>query len=185
MSRPVVRGYRDLIVWQKAMRLLVGTCRVIRRMPYPERDDLGRQMRRAAFSIPLNIAEGFGRDHLGDYLRNLSIARGEVAELETGLLAVRALSLAPISELQPLLALADEVSRMLAVLARKLRPRRDSRLRSGSASRGHLEPRTSKHKPRTSKHKPRTSNAYLPRGTASIRSVSAFVKPVDPAALPL
>jgi four helix bundle protein len=130
MGHPVIRGYRDLIVWQKAMRLFVGTCRVIRKMPYPERDDLGRQMRRAALSIPANSAEGFGRDHLGDFLRHLSIARGEVAELETDLLGVRALSLVPKSELQPLLALADEVSRMLAVLSRKLRPRRDLRLRS-------------------------------------------------------
>src|ERR671916_786924 len=132
MSRPVVRGYRDLIVWQKAMRLFVGTSRAIRSMPYPEREDIGRQMRRAAFSIPSNIAEGYGRDHLGDFLRNLSIARGEVAELETQLLGVRALSLVPRPELQPLLMLADEVSRMLSVLSRKLRPRRDLRLRSRS-----------------------------------------------------
>jgi four helix bundle protein len=146
MSRSVIRGYRDLIVWQKAMRLFIGTCRVIRKMPYPERDDIGRQMRRAALSIPSNIAEGYGRDHLGDFLRNLSIARGEVAELETELLAVRALSLVARADLQPLLALADEISRMLAVLSRKLRPRRDLRLRSApkSPKSRHLETRSSK-----------------------------------------
>ena len=119
---------------------------MIRKLPYPERDDLGRQMRRAARSIPANIAEGFARDHLGDFLRSLSVSRGEVAELETDLLGVRALSLAPRSEIEPLLSLADEISRMLAVLSRKLRSRRDLRLRSRTRNAFHskLEPRTSK-----------------------------------------
>jgi four helix bundle protein len=153
MSRPIIRGYRDLIVWQKAMRLFVGTSRAIRKMPWPEREDIGRQMRRAAISIPSNIAEGAGRDHLGDFLRNLSTARGEVAELETQLLAVRAIALLPKSELQPLLALADEISRMLAVLSQKLRPRHDLRLRSRSrpSTRAHLETRNSKLETRNSK----------------------------------
>jgi four helix bundle protein len=159
MNGPVIRGYRDLIVWQKAMHLFVGTCRAIRKMPYPERDDIGRQMRRAALSIPSSIAEGYGRDHLGDFLRNLSIARGEVAELETDLLAVRALSLVPRSELQPLLALTDEVSRMLAVLSRKLRPRRDLRLRSPLRARdqSHLETLNSKLETRLTASPRRTS----------------------------
>ena len=140
----VVRSYRDLVVWQKAMRLFVGTSRMIRKMPFPERDDIGRQMRRAALSVPSNIAEGHARDHLGDFLLRLSVAKGELAELETGLLAVRALSLAPRSDLQPLLTLADEVSRMLAALSRELRPRRDLRLRSRSGNRAdpNLRPRT-------------------------------------------
>jgi four helix bundle protein len=170
MSRPPIRGYRDLIVWQKAMRLFVGTSRAIRKMPYPERDDIGRQMRRAALSIPSNIAEGYGRDHLGDFLRSLSTARGEVAELETDLLAVRALSLVPRSDLQPLLALTDEVSRMLAVLSRKLRPRRDLRLRSRprSVSRVPLETRNSKletHDSPVSASPPQTSasDSHRPR----------------------
>jgi four helix bundle protein len=134
-------------------------------MPYPERDDIGRQMRRAALSIPSNIAEGYGRDHLGDFLRHLSIARGEVAELETQLLGVRALSLVPRPELQPLLMLADEVSRMLSVLSRKLRPRRDLRLRSRSKppNGAPLETRTSKLETQITASPRRTSASDFPR----------------------
>ena len=131
-------------------------------MPYPEREDLGRQMRRSAFAISSNIAEGFGRDHLGDYLRGLSTARGEVAELESQLLAVRAISLLPRSELEPLLVLADEVSRMLATLSKRLRPRRDLRVRSRAAQRASLEPRTSNREPRPSNLEPYGSTTPIP-----------------------
>ena len=130
MKQPVVRGHRDLIVWQKGMRLFVDTSRLIRTLPYPERYDIGRQMRRSALSIPCNIAEGSGRDHLGDFLLKLSTARGEVAELDTQLLCLRAVSLASKSRIRPLLALADEISRMLTGLSQSLRSRQDLRRRS-------------------------------------------------------
>jgi four helix bundle protein len=118
-----IHSYQDLIVWQKAMKLLAGVQQVIRRLPFPERYDFGRQMRRAALSIPATIAEGYGPDHLGDFLRHLSFARGSVMELETELIAVRDLSLVPRHEVAPLLVATDEISRRLTSLSRKLRLR--------------------------------------------------------------
>jgi four helix bundle protein len=118
-----IRTYQDLVVWQKAIQLLVAVSRIIRRVPVPERYDFGGQMRRAALSISSNIAEGFGRDHLGDFLRQLSMARGSAMEVESDLLALRALSLVPRAELSPVLSLANEVIRMIASLARRLRSR--------------------------------------------------------------
>jgi four helix bundle protein len=122
-----IRSYQDLVVWQKAIQLLVAVSRIIRLIPGPERYDFAPQMRRAALSVSSNIAEGFGRDHLGDFLRQLSVARGSVMEVESDLLALRALSLVSESELGPVISSANQIGRMLATHARKLRSRADGR----------------------------------------------------------
>jgi four helix bundle protein len=83
-----IRSYKDLVVWQRAIELLVAVHCVVRGIPIPERYDFASQMRRAARSVSANIAEGFGRDHLGDYLRSLSAARGSLFEVESDLLAL-------------------------------------------------------------------------------------------------
>jgi four helix bundle protein len=75
--------HRRLVVWKQAMRLMLEVYTVVRRMPFEERFALAAQMRRAAVSVPANIAEGYGRVYRGDYVRHLSIARGSLAELET------------------------------------------------------------------------------------------------------
>jgi four helix bundle protein len=85
VDRPVIRSYRDLIVWQKAMRLVAGVYELARKLPKSRDHGLGGQMRRAALSVASNIAEGHGREHLRDYLRHLSIAKGSLSELETQL----------------------------------------------------------------------------------------------------
>jgi four helix bundle protein len=118
-----IRSYQDLVIWQRAIQLLVAVNRIIRLIPSPERYDFARQMRRATLSVSANIAEGFGRDHLGDFLHHLSIARGSVMEVESDLLALRALSLVPERELEPVISSADQIGRMLATHARKLRAR--------------------------------------------------------------
>jgi len=74
-ARPRVNSYRDLIVWQRAMDLVVTAYRLTKRFPVEERYALVQEVRRSAVSVPSNIAEGHGRNHLGDYLRHLSIAR--------------------------------------------------------------------------------------------------------------
>jgi four helix bundle protein len=89
----------------------------------PSKRDLwtAGQIQRAAVSIPANIAEGHGREHLGDYLRHLSIANGSLMELETHLLIAQKLNYASEHDVHGLLAQSGEVSRMLTGLTKKLR----------------------------------------------------------------
>jgi four helix bundle protein len=119
MEKPRIRDYRDLIVWQKAMDLAVTTEKVCRRLP-AQASHLASQMRRAAASIPANIAEGNGRFSRPEYLRHLSIANGSVRELETHLeLAAR--NYGRTANIEAALRLTLEVSRLLAGLVRALR----------------------------------------------------------------
>jgi four helix bundle protein len=118
-----IRSYRDLIVWQKAMRLVAGVFDLTRRFPRSRDHGLGGQLRRAALSVASNVAEGHGRDHLRDYLRHLSIAKGSLSEVETQLLTARTVGSATGTDVQPLLALCDEIGRMLTVLSRRLKER--------------------------------------------------------------
>lgn len=118
---PTIRNYRDLLVWQKSMDLSAVVYRLIESLPKQEDYGLKAQIRRAVVSIPANIAEGHGRDHLGDYLRHLSIAKGSLAELETHLhLCVRLNYLGDQVIAEPLRS-ADEISRMLNGLSSSLR----------------------------------------------------------------
>jgi len=103
------------------MELVTESYKLTRLLPKTEVYGLSSQIQRAAVSIPANIAEGHGREHLGDYLRHLSIASGSLAELETHLVISERLGLISRNDLEPVLALAEEVSRMLAGLTRKLK----------------------------------------------------------------
>jgi four helix bundle protein len=113
-----VKSYRDLIVWQKAMDLVVESYRLSRLLPRPEVYGLASQMQRAAVSVPANIAEGHGREHLGDYIRHLSIATGS---LETHLLIALRLGYLTEDDVRQAMATSGEVSRMLSSLTKKLR----------------------------------------------------------------
>ena len=85
-----IANYKDLIIWQRAMELTEEVYQVVNLLPKDEVFVLSSQIRRAAISIPSNIAEGHARNSTKDYLRFLSIAKGSKAELETQLyLAVR------------------------------------------------------------------------------------------------
>jgi four helix bundle protein len=94
-SRRKLKNHRDLIAWRTSMELLVEGYRVARQLPDVERYGLAAQLRRAAVSIPANIAEGFGRSARGDYLRHLSIATGSLRELQTHLEAITLLEYLP------------------------------------------------------------------------------------------
>lgn len=78
-----VESYRDLKVWNKAMDLVVEAYTLAKQLPKMETYGLVNQIQQSAVSVLANIAEGHGREHLGDYLRHLSIANGSLKELET------------------------------------------------------------------------------------------------------
>jgi four helix bundle protein len=81
-----VANYQDLLVWQRSMDIAEQIYRITERLPDKERWGLISQMRRAAVSVPANIAEGYGRQSTGDYRHFLSIGRGSLSELETHML---------------------------------------------------------------------------------------------------
>jgi four helix bundle protein len=105
------------------MDLVVDAYKVTKRFPPEEKYGLVQQMRRAAVSVPSNIAEGHGRDHLGDYLRLLSVANGSLMELETQFLISGRLGYLQKDEEDRVLARTTEIAKMLSVLSRRLRQR--------------------------------------------------------------
>lgn len=115
-----VRSYRDLTVWQKGMALAASVYRLTRQLPQREEYRISGQMIRAATSVPANIAEGHGRGTRRDYAHFVSIAKGSLAELETFLILVADLDLAPSAMTSPVLAQAEEVGRMLTALRARL-----------------------------------------------------------------
>ena len=118
-----IKSYRDLRVWQNAMDLVVKSYKVVDLLPRNEVYSLATQIQRAAVSIPANIAEGHGREHLGDYLHHLSCANGSLMELETHFLIARRLAYITDSQLEPVLNQSAELGRMLAGLISKLKAR--------------------------------------------------------------
>ena len=119
-----MQGYRDLMVWQKSMDLVLDIYRITGGFPKNELYGLVSQMQRAAVSIPSNIAEGHGLKQTQAYLRHLAIAGGSLAELETQLeIATR---LGYLAERDKVLnQQANEVGRMLAGLRRSLKSRQN------------------------------------------------------------
>jgi four helix bundle protein len=115
-----IRGYRDLIAWQRAMDLADGVWDLADAIQRPQTFGLVDQMRRASVSVPSNLAEGHGRRSRGEYVRFVAIANGSLRELETHLLLVQRRKLAPESAVQPLLRVADDVGRLLTGLHRRL-----------------------------------------------------------------
>jgi four helix bundle protein len=116
-----VDSYRGLIVWQKGMALVEEIYRLVKFLPREELYALSDQMRRAAVSIPSNIAEGHERDSLKEYLRFLYIAQGSRAELETQLELCMKLGYFSEDQIRLSLSLSDEISRMLRKLIKNLK----------------------------------------------------------------
>ncbi|WP_425425139.1 four helix bundle protein [Brevundimonas viscosa] len=110
-----------MTVWQKAIDLACGVYALTRRMPKEETYRLVGQIIRCSSSIAANIAEGNARGTRRDYAHFVSIARGSAAELETFLIMIRRLRLAPVEEIDPLLEQTGEISRMLNTLRLRLR----------------------------------------------------------------
>jgi four helix bundle protein len=128
-------GYRSLKVWQRAMDLTLASYGVVARLPRVERYDLGSQIRRSAVSVPANIAEGYARDHLGEYLHHLAIAAGSLAELQTLLLITARLGYVDPERSGVPLSLSMETERMLHRFRSVLRERRGRHTSSHGARR--------------------------------------------------
>ena len=77
------KSFKDLIVWQKSYKLVLEIYKTTKSLPKTETYGLSQQMRKAAVSIPSNIAEGYGRKHKAEYEQFLSIAYGSLLEVET------------------------------------------------------------------------------------------------------
>ena len=116
----MINSYKDLLVWQKAMDLVIEAYRIVRSLPKEERYALSDQMRRAAVSVPSNIAEGQVWNSTKEFVQFLSVAKGSNAELNTQiLLCIRLGYLSP-DAAQNALSLSEEVSKMLSSLIQKL-----------------------------------------------------------------
>ena len=118
-----VLSYRDLVVWQKAMALAVASYKATRTFPASETCGMVSQIRRAAVSIPANIAEGNGREITGSSIHSLRIAQGSLKELETHVLLSNMIELMEKEGSERLLADCEEVGRMLRALIRALQER--------------------------------------------------------------
>jgi four helix bundle protein len=116
-----IKGYRDLLMWQKGIDLVVEAYRVTAQFPKSEIYGLTSQIRRAASSIPANIAEGYGRGSRRDYAQFLFIAQGSLKEFETHIIVSEKLSYLTASQKDRLLSQTDELGRMLGSLIRKLK----------------------------------------------------------------
>lgn len=117
---PKPKHYKELLVWQKGMVLAKIVYQLTARFRPEERYGLTSQMRRAAVSVPSNIAEGQARKSTNEFLQFLSVARGSLAELDTQLALSVALSLLRQADAEPALKEIDELQKMLVGLKRKL-----------------------------------------------------------------
>lgn len=116
-----MRNHKDLIVWQKSMALVRRLYEVTRVFPQEELFGLTSQMRRAAVSIPSNIAEGYGRIYDKERINFLSIALGSASELETQLIISNDLGFMNEADSAGLSSLNNEVILMLSSLIKGLR----------------------------------------------------------------
>ncbi len=109
----MVRTFQDLIVWQKAMDLVTEIYRVTQKFPKEEIFGLVSQLRRAAVSVPSNIAEGQGRLTEKEFRQFLGTARGSLSEVETQIIIANNLGYLNDSDSQSLSAMVAEVGRVL------------------------------------------------------------------------
>ena len=116
-----IKSYKDLIVWQKSIELVKEVFNLTRQFPKEETYGIVSQMRRAAVSIPSNIAEGSGRRFTKEWQQFYSIAFGSTLELETQLIISKDLKLASPDLFQKSFGLIEEVSKMIRKISYNLK----------------------------------------------------------------
>ncbi|PYJ02697.1 MAG: four helix bundle protein [Verrucomicrobia bacterium] len=117
------RSYKDLVVWQKGIRLARLVYGLTRAFPSEEKFGIVAQMRQAAVSIPSNVAEGQARHTTGEFNQFISHAEGSLAELDTQLILSIELKFCSESAAEPAFTLLDEIRRTLNALRRKFAAR--------------------------------------------------------------
>jgi len=114
-------NFKDLIVWQKSMRLVKEVYRVVKLLPKEELYSLSDQIRRSAISIPSNIAEGQVRNSMKEFIQFLAIAKGSKAELETQLLLCVEINYLTNSDIDKAINLIQEIGKMIYALQKSLK----------------------------------------------------------------
>ena len=109
----MLKHYKELKVWQKSYKLCLAVYKIVTNFPIEEKYGLASQIKRAAVSIPSNIAEGYGRKTTADYIRMLYIAYGSVCELESQVMLAGDLDFIVKTDLDMLMSDIQEVERML------------------------------------------------------------------------
>ena len=116
-----MRPHEKLDVWNRAVDLVVAVYRVTDPFPREEKFGLTSQIRRAAVSVPANIAEGAARTYTKEFLQFLSHAQGSASELETELLIANRLGYFNVKDYDRLRGALDDIGKMLAGLAKRLK----------------------------------------------------------------
>ena len=119
-----VQSYRDLIVWQKAMALAAICYTKTRPFPQSEIYEMTSQIRRAAASVPANIAEGNGRENTGSYIQFLRVSQGSLKELETHVLLANTVGLMDKESSEEILDHCEQVGKLLRSLIRALQQKK-------------------------------------------------------------
>jgi len=114
------RSYRDLDVWNLSIDLVKEVYRLTNKFPASENFGLTNQIRRAAVSIPSNIAEGQGRNSTKEFRQFLAVAQGSVAELETHLIISQAIDYISQEEMDNFLSTLDRIRKMIKSLANRI-----------------------------------------------------------------
>ena len=114
------QSYKDLVVWQEGIALAKLIYEVTAHFPSEEKFGLVSQMRRAAVSIPSNIAEGQARHTTGEFIQFISHAEGSAAELETQIILSVELGFSAKEDVIQTYEILDEIRRMLNALRRRL-----------------------------------------------------------------
>lgn len=115
-----IRNFRALEIWKLGKSIVVDVYRVTKELPKEEIYGLVSQMRRAAVSIPANVAEGFNRTHNAEYRQCLYVALGSCAELETHIEIAHELAFIATAQRDELLERLDHESKMLRNLIQRL-----------------------------------------------------------------
>lgn len=112
--------YRDLEAWKRGVELAALAYEFAKNLPQTERYGMCSQVQRSAASVPANVAEGYGRDSDGDFVRSLRIAQGSLKELETHVLVCVRVGLIDADRTKPILEECDRVGKIIRGLIRWL-----------------------------------------------------------------